>query len=202
MAEIIKFPKHRRLTQKFPGHTQARESYKKWIDSGAKGGDFLKMKEGMSDDQIKWINNRMIDDAPNLRPGKNPPISKPKNVTQLPIKYTDTLRHESNKPNLDPKIREGLRTKIKSREKLDRIFQGLESLEDTKPKLDSVNTPISKPKWAKGLKVAGKALGGVAGVVATLADTTSLNVGEDKEVRERKARWRREMSTKPGLMMN
>jgi len=154
MAEIIKFPKHRRLTQKFPGHTQARESYKKWIDSGAKGGDFLKMKEGMSDDQIKWINNRMIDDAPNLRPGKNTPISKPKNVTQLPT-------FGSHRQKVPPSI-----------------------------------------NWAKGLKVAGKALGGVAGVVATLADTTSLNVGEDKEVRERKARWRREMSTKPGLMMN
>ena len=36
----------------------------------------------------------------------------------------------------------------------------------------------------------------------TFADAAPLNVGEDKEVRERKARWRREMSTKPGLMMN
>jgi hypothetical protein len=42
----------------------------------------------------------------------------------------------------------------------------------------------------------------VGSAALTFADAAPLNVGEDKEVRERKARWRREMSTKPDLMMN
>ena len=92
MAEVIKFPKHRRLTQSFPGHDDARTAYRNWFSSGAKGDDFTKMKEGMTKEQVKFVNNQVIDDLPRLGSDKSTPSKLTPKVSKNGFKWGSAVR--------------------------------------------------------------------------------------------------------------